>query len=110
MAKNIFGEKNNFQTPKQKEDTTDLYSVSLSNFPNPFNPETVISFAIPSTSNVKLAIYDILGREVIVLVNEMMDEGRHDIHFDGSKLSSGVYIYRLTTKDFTASRKMMVVK
>jgi hypothetical protein len=57
-----------------------------------------------------LRIYDVLGREVAKLVNEAKEPGIYEVKFDASKLSSGVYIYRLTTKDFTASRKMMVVK
>ncbi|MBS4033676.1 MAG: T9SS type A sorting domain-containing protein, partial [Ignavibacterium sp.] len=59
---------------------------------------------------VTLKIYDVLGREVATLVNEAKEPGIYEVKFDASKLSSGVYIYRLTSKDFTASRKMMVVK
>ena len=94
------------------------------NFPNPFNPVTTIKFSIPALTpslslgervsegrvRVTLKIYDVLGREVATLVNEAKEPGIYEVKFDASKLSSGVYIYRLTSKDFTASRKMMVVK
>ncbi len=93
------------------------------NYPNPFNPVTTIKFSIPTSPKtpllskergrgevVTLKVYDILGREVAVLVNEEKAPGNYEVVFDASKLSSGVYIYRLTTNDFTASRKMMVLK
>jgi len=94
------------------------------NYPNPFNPVTTIKFSIPALTpslslgervsegrvRVTLKIYDVLGREVATLVNEAKEPGIYEVKFDASKLSSGVYIYRLTSKDFTASRKMMVVK
>jgi hypothetical protein len=84
------------------------------NFPNPFNPVTTIKFSIAESVETlhatSLRIYDMLGREVAVLVNEEKAPGIYEVKFDVSELSSGVYIYRLTTKDFTASRKMLVVK
>jgi hypothetical protein len=66
------------------------------NYPNPFNPRTVVSSQLPVASNVKLVVYDLLGREVTVLVNERRAAGRYQDTFDGSGLASGVYIYRLT--------------
>ena len=80
------------------------------NFPNPFNPSTTINFSIPVSGNVVLKVYDILGREVSSLVNEVKEAGKHTINFDASNLNSGMYIYKLTVGNFTSSKKMMLVK
>ena len=80
------------------------------NYPNPFNPATTIKFSLPSQDNVQLKIYDIMGREVETLVNENMQAGIHEIKFDGSNLSSGVYFYKTTTSRFTDIKKMVLVK
>lgn len=80
------------------------------NYPNPFNPETTISFGVPTRSFVSLDVFDILGREMGNLVNGMQEPGRYSINFDASKLSSGMYIYKLTSGKFTQAKKMMVVK
>ena len=80
------------------------------NYPNPFNPTTVISYQVPVASHAKLAVYDLLGREVAVLVDGEMQPGIHEVSFVASKLASGVYTYRLHTGDFVQSKKMVVVK
>ncbi len=80
------------------------------NFPNPFNPSTTISFNLLSAGQVNLTIYDMLGREVAVLVNDMLTAGTHNVTFDASKLTSGVYMYKLTSGTFQQTRKMMLVK
>lgn len=80
------------------------------NFPNPFNPVTTISYTIGETSNVNLVVYDILGRRVATLVNEVQSAGLHHINFDASRLSSGTYIYRLETNGQIATKKMMLIK
>lgn len=80
------------------------------NFPNPFNPETVVSFQLSAVSDVRLVVYDLLGREVAMLVNERKTAGRYDVKFDGSRLSSGVYIYRLTAGNSVETRKMVLTK
>jgi hypothetical protein len=80
------------------------------NFPNPFNPETTIPFALPERSHVRLSVFDLLGREVAVLVNGVMDAGTHDATFNGAELSSGVYFYRMEANDFTQTRKLMLMK
>lgn len=76
------------------------YSL-LQNYPNPFNPVTVISFQLPSYSKVSLKIYDVLGREIASLVNEEKPAGYYRINFDASKLSSGVYFYRIMAGEET---------
>ncbi len=87
------------------------------NYPNPFNPSTRIQYTVggtrdqgPGTSNTRLVVYDLLGREVAVLVNEKKQPGSYDATFDASGLASGVYIYRMTAGSFVQSRKMVLVK
>jgi bacillolysin len=80
------------------------------NFPNPFNPETQIRFLIPATGKVTLRVYDILGREVATLVDAQRPAGVHTVPFDGSGLSSGVYLYRLDAGGVTQSRRMLLTK
>jgi hypothetical protein len=80
------------------------------NYPNPFNPSTTFKFNVPSASNVSLKIYDMLGNEIITLVNENLQSGVYEVKFDASTLSSGVYFYSLNAGSFTATKKMMLVK
>ena len=82
----------------------------LQNFPNPFNPSTSIRFQLPESGNVTLKIYDILGREVITLVDEFKTEGRYEVKFNASSLASGVYLYRLMVNDFITVKKMLMIK
>ncbi|MDY0083431.1 MAG: M14 family zinc carboxypeptidase [Ignavibacteriaceae bacterium] len=85
------------------------YSL-LQNFPNPFNPETEISFALAKSDNVTLKIYNILGSEVVTLVNEFMEAGKHTVKFNASDITSGVYLYTIKSGNFTATRKMILMK
>ena len=80
------------------------------NYPNPFNPETIIQYSIAEPTGVRLIIYDILGREIKVLVNEKKEPGNYEVSFDAKDLSSGIYIYRIETKNFTKSQKMVLMK
>ena len=80
------------------------------NYPNPFNPSTVISYQLSRNSYIAVKIYDVLGREVATLVNEREDAGTHYVRFDGSGLSSGVYFYALTAGDFSQTKKMLLIK
>jgi predicted GH43/DUF377 family glycosyl hydrolase len=80
------------------------------NYPNPFNPTTVVSFQLPVASNVKLNVYDVLGREVATLVNERKMPGTYEVKFDGSNLASGVYFYRLQAGDFTQTKRLLLLK
>jgi hypothetical protein len=89
--------------------TPTQYSLGQ-NYPNPFNPTTKIDFAIPKSSIVTVKIYDILGHEIKTLVNEYKTAGIYSIEFDASSLSSGVYFYTIHAGDFTASKKMTVIK
>lgn len=80
------------------------------NFPNPFNPATTITFALPASGYVRLNVYDVLGNEVAVLVNEEMRAGDHLVILDASRLASGMYFYRLQSGGFVQTRSLLVLK
>ena len=80
------------------------------NYPNPFNPSTNISYSISKNAPVRLSVLDILGREVAVLVNEVQTSGQHNVVFDASRLSSGIYFSRLTSAGMTVTKKMVLLK
>lgn len=80
------------------------------NSPNPFNPTTEIKFSLPKNSNVELSVYNLLGEIVQTLANGMMNAGEHKVVFEASNLSSGVYIYKLTTDNYFSTRKMVLLK
>ena len=85
------------------------YTLSQ-NFPNPFNPSTVINFSIEKPSDTSLRIYDVLGKEVAVLVNQFTETGNYTINFDAKQLSSGIYFYRLISGNYNSIKKMTVLK
>ncbi|HTY36645.1 MAG TPA: YDG domain-containing protein [Bacteroidota bacterium] len=79
-------------------------------YPNPFNPSTTIVYDLPQNSKVRLAVYDMLGREVAVLADGERTAGHYTLHFDASKLSTGTYIYRLQAGQFVQTKKLMLIK
>jgi hypothetical protein len=79
-------------------------------YPNPFNPNTTLSYSIPEAAHVKLQVFDNTGREVATLVNEMINSGTHTLNFDANSLPSGLYIARLTAGTFSASQKLVLMK
>lgn len=114
--------------PRQSPTSADdIYEKHLQfelyqNYPNPFNPSTKIKYTIPAVEkkhasplqNVMLKVYDILGREIATLVNKSQSSGNYEIEFDGSKLSSGIYFYKLSTgvgaKNYSTTKKMILLK
>ena len=80
------------------------------NYPNPFNPNTTISYQLPKSCLVSIKVYDVLGNEIETLVNENKPAGGYNVNFDASKLSTGVYIYRIVAGDRSAARKMIFIK
>jgi hypothetical protein len=82
----------------------------LQNYPNPFNPSTTIRYGLPHKSAVQLAVYNTLGQQVATLVQGEQEAGFHEVRFDGSRLSSGVYLYRLQAGDYVAIKKLILLK
>lgn len=97
---------------KEEQLSSGLSFRLFHNYPNPFNPKTTISYAIPEKSKITLKIYDILGREIVLLENKEQSAGEYEIEFDASKynLSSGVYLYELKSQNFRAAKKMLLAK
>lgn len=93
---------NSIQIPK----TIKLFQ----NYPNPFNPTTLIEYALPEASVVKLEVFNVIGQKVATLVNNRQNAGHHSVNFDASELSSGIYIYRLSTDNDVQTRTMVLVK
>jgi endoglucanase len=94
--------------------TPDAFGL-LQNYPNPFNPETTILYRIPFDGRVKIAVYDVLGREVQTLLEGLQQAGNHEVRFDASEIASGVYFYRLSAESigkesYTNAKKMVVLK
>lgn len=82
----------------------------LQNYPNPFNPTTTITYHLPKASKVELKVHDIIGNEIATLVNQEKPAGRYNIEFDGSDISSGVYLYKIKTDEFIAVKKFILIK
>jgi hypothetical protein len=95
-----------------ESDNTGLPTVYAleQNYPNPFNPTTTIKFTLPKNSDVKLAVYDILGRLVTKLVDGNFEAGYHEVQFNASNLASGVYFYRIEAGNFVKVKKLMLLK
>lgn len=87
----------------------ETYSL-VQNFPNPFNPATTVTFRLPVGGHVSLAVYDLLGKNVATIVNEVKEAGEYTVPFNAASLSSGIYFYRLQSGGFSATKKMMLLK
>jgi hypothetical protein len=102
----------------KSEDPTNVDDLELTpnefnlftNYPNPFNPSTKIKFNVPKTTKVNLNIYDVIGRQVKTLVNEIKKPGSYEVVFEASDLASGVYFYTLNAGSFFQSKKMLLLK
>lgn len=95
---------------KEEPKTIPSEFVLYQNFPNPFNPSTVISYRLPVAGYVSLKVYDVLGREMVALVNEVKQPGSYEVKFDGSGLPSGVYFYRMRAREFSQTKKFVLLK
>ena len=80
------------------------------NYPKPFNPSTNIDFTLPKSVFVELKVYNILGKEVSIIISEKLNQGIHTYHFDGNNLASGVYYYQLVAGKFQDVKKMILIK
>ncbi len=88
-----------------------VYSYSLSqNYPNPFNPTTTINFSLGKTGRTTIKVYDVLGREVAVILDAVSEAGSHAVYFDASSLSGGVYFYTLISGDYSVTKRMILIK
>jgi len=108
-------EDNHYPKPESTSEETSIQEISktyslLENYPNPFNPTTVINFSLPQETHVTLKVYDILGQEVAVLVNESKPAGEHKALFNAKELPSGVYIYTVKAGTYSSIKKMLLVK
>jgi len=119
----IFGENSASNDSYWIYDSMDFLAVSVDdelttvsnfelaqNYPNPFNPTTKISYSVADQTMVTLKVYDVLGKEVATLVNEVKAAGQYDVSFNAANLATGMYIYKLQAGDFVSSKKMMLVK
>ncbi len=101
---------NKVESSNQIESLVPVDYQLFQNYPNPFNPSTIIIYSLKSPGSVKLSVYDVSGKLVKVLVDENQGPGFHNVSFNGNNLSSGVYIYRLETNDYSSIKKMLLIK
>ncbi len=102
--------KDKFLVLIESEMTLPIKFVLYQNYPNPFNPSTKIKYSIPNSAKVLIKVYDVLGKEVKTLLNEFQNIGTHEIEFNASKLSSGLYFYRIISGIYSETRKMMLLR
>lgn len=102
--------KNSYQTVSYHGNLAVTDYALEQNYPNPFNPSTKIKFQLPKDGFVTLKVYDILGKEITTLINEEKSQGKYEVNFNASSLSSGVYIYKIQAGDFSASKKLILLK
>jgi hypothetical protein len=96
------------KTDSNNNEEVSKYETAV--YPNPFNPSTKIAYSIPERGNVILKVYDILGREIVQLVNEVKESGNYQVTFDGGNLNSGVYFYTIESGKYRESKKLLLVK
>jgi hypothetical protein len=102
---------NNYTEEVEGNITTSPSEYQLfQNYPNPFNPVTTIKFDVPKTSLVKIKVYDVTGKLISELVNKQMEAGSYGVNWNGSEYASGVYFYKIETKDFTKVMRMVLIK
>ena len=110
MKYSIHCDRNEPATGIKTNNTIPAQFTLQQNFPNPFNPSTKITYSIPKANFITIRIYDMIGREVQLLVNEFQNRGTYTINFDAEKLSSGIYLYRLQAGKFSTTKKMLLVR
>jgi hypothetical protein len=93
----------------ENSEIPETYALSQ-NYPNPFNPTTQINFSVPQASMVRVVVYDVVGREVEVLVNEFLEAGNFKTNWNAASYSSGIYFYRMETSSFVQVKKMILMK
>ncbi|MGD8780113.1 MAG: T9SS type A sorting domain-containing protein [Ignavibacteria bacterium] len=106
----ILGYEESIKEENSETVSADEEEFSISNYPNPFNPTTIISYNLPTEGKVLVKVYDVLGREVETLVNEIRTAGTHKVEFNASHLPSGVYLYKIETSQGMLTKKMLLLK
>jgi hypothetical protein len=94
-------------------ENTEIYPSKIhlmQNYPNPFNPSTIIEFTLPKPEYVELKVYNILGKEVAILVSKNLNQGYHSYTFDGKNLASGIYYYQLVAGGYREVKKMIILR
>jgi hypothetical protein len=94
----------------EDEDNTNIEYYLSNNFPNPFNPITNISFILADEGYTELKIFDVVGNTIQTLIQNELNAGRYNIQFNAGKLSSGIYLYRLSVNDYSETKKMVLIK
>ena len=102
--------RNNLVTNIKDENPIITQYELYQNYPNPFNPVTIIQFEIPQKEKVLIEVFDLLGQRIKTLLNEEMEKGKHKINFNAFGLSSGIYFYRIRTKETTVTKKMVLLR
>jgi len=93
----------------ENEDKINNYVLSEC-YPNPFNPNTTIEYQVPKTSKIKISVYNLVGEEIAIIVNEEQTQGKYKVEFNGVNLSSGVYFYKMQTEEYTSTKKFILLK
>jgi len=106
---NILGSSDPADSIENENEIPSKFSLSQ-NYPNPFNPTTTIKYKIPEVSFVILKVYDVLGNEIITLVNEQKPLGNYKVEFNATTLPSGIYFYKLQAGNFVETKKMILMK
>jgi hypothetical protein len=94
---------------KQISKSNEENEIVLQNYPNPFNPSTVIKYSVPETGKVKVIVYDMLGKEITTVVNQIKLKGIYEAVFEGSGIPSGIYFYKLLINDIVIDTKRMIL-
>ena len=110
ISHGIFRSVNSTITEIKNTESMNYPFYLIQNYPNPFNPTTIIKYQIPELRNVRLTVYDVLGREVQTLVNEEKQAGNYEVEFDGTGLPSGVYFYKIESGNFSDTKKIVLLK
>jgi hypothetical protein len=101
---------NSDNSKKMMEPENQVTQFSTSNYPNPFNPSTLIRYSIPQNTFVKIRVFNTLGQEIMELVNDYKAMGNYEVSFDGSNLSSGIYFYRIEAGNYVEMKKLVLIK
>ncbi len=89
---------------------THFYNIAYQSYPNPFNPNTKINFAVQKKSTVKIIVFNVLGERVQILLDKELDAGFHEVDFNGAGLPSGIYLYKMIAGDFIETKKMILLR